>query len=58
VHARAGADARARLISSQRELAIARQAHDPVDALDAARRALRDAEDAKALADFARISPT
>ncbi|MDY0908068.1 hypothetical protein [Microbacterium sp. CFBP9034] len=54
-HARAGADARARLISSQRELAQARQAQDPVAALDAARRAMRDAEDAKALADYSRI---
>ncbi|MGN8553250.1 UNVERIFIED_CONTAM: hypothetical protein OHV15_11765 [Microbacterium sp. SLM126] len=58
VHARAGADARARLISSQHELAAARQAPDPVAALDAARRALRDAEDAKALADYARTSGT
>ncbi|MCW3492933.1 hypothetical protein [Microbacterium sp. SSM24] len=58
VHARAGADARARLISSQRELAAARQAPDPVAALDAARRALRDAEDAKALADYARTGGT
>lgn len=57
VHTRAGADARARLISSQRELAAARQAQDPVAALDAARRALRDAEDAKALADYARTTP-
>ncbi len=57
VHARTSADARARLISSQRELAAARQAQDPVAALDAARRALRDAEDAKALADYARIRP-
>jgi hypothetical protein len=55
VHSRAGADARARVISSQRELAAARQAQDPVAALDAARRALRDAEDAKALADYARL---
>lgn len=55
VHSRAGADARARLISSQRELAAARQAPDPVAALDAARRAMRDAEDAKALADYARL---
>lgn len=52
-HTRAGADARARLISSQLELASARQAPDPVSALDAARRAMRDAEDAKALADYA-----
>ncbi|WP_349425738.1 hypothetical protein [Microbacterium sp. LWS13-1.2] len=52
----AGADARSRLLSAQRELASARQAGDPVAALDAARRALRDAEDAKALADYARLS--
>ncbi|MCP2638360.1 hypothetical protein K0817_017550 [Microbacterium sp. HD4P20] len=49
-HARAGADARSRLLSAQRELAQARQAEDPVAALDAARRAMRDAEDAAALA--------
>lgn len=58
VHSRAGADARSRLISAQHELAAARQADDPVAALDAARRALRDAEDAKALADYARIDRT
>ena len=51
---RAGADARSRLLSAQSELAQARQAQDPVAALDAARRAMRDAEDAKALAEFAR----
>ncbi|WP_431797450.1 hypothetical protein [Microbacterium kunmingense] len=50
---RAGADARARLISAQRDLAAARQAQDPVEALDAARRALRHAEDAQALAQYA-----
>lgn len=55
-HAQAGADARARLIAAQDELARARQADDPVAALDAARRALRDAEDAKALADYARLN--
>lgn len=55
-HARAGADARSRLLSAQHELAQARQAHDPVAALDAARRAMRHAEDAKALADYARLS--
>lgn len=55
-HARAGADARSRLLSAQHELAQARQAQDPVAALDAARRAMRDAEDAKALADYARLS--
>jgi chromosome segregation ATPase len=53
-HAGAGADARSRLMSAQHELALARQAPDPVAALDAARRAMRDAEDAKALADYAR----
>lgn len=53
-HSRAGAPARLRLLSAQRELADARQAPDPVAALDAARRAMRDAEDAKALADFER----
>lgn len=54
-HSRAGIDARSRLLSAQRELAQARQAPDPVSALDAARRAMRDAEDAKALADYARL---
>jgi hypothetical protein len=53
-HSRVGIDARSRLLSAQRELAQARQAPDPVSALDAARRAMRDAEDAKALADYAR----
>lgn len=52
-HARAGADARSRLDSAQRELAASRQAPDPVTALDAARRALRDAGEAKALGDAA-----
>lgn len=51
-HTRAGADARSRLVSAQRELAAARQVQDPVEALDAARRAMRDAEDAQALASF------
>lgn len=55
-HSRAGADARSRLISAQKELANARQAQDPVSALDAARRAIRDAEDAKALADYSTLS--
>lgn len=53
---RSAADARVRLMSAQRELAAARQAQDPVEALDAARRAMRHAEDAKALADYARAS--
>jgi hypothetical protein len=53
-HVRAGADARARLMSAQHELARARQVQDPVAALDAARRAMRDAEDAEALANYAR----
>jgi hypothetical protein len=52
VHVRVGADARARLLSAERELAAARQAPDPVEALDAARRALRHAEDAQALAEY------
>ena len=51
----AGADARVRLSSAQAELAAARSAQDPVAALDAARRALRHAEDAVALADYDRI---
>ncbi|WP_194410102.1 hypothetical protein [Microbacterium cremeum] len=55
-HSQAGADARSRLLSAQHELAQARQTHDPVAALDAARRAMRHAEDAKALADHARLS--
>lgn len=54
-HARSGADARARLTSAQHELAAARQSADPVEALDAARRAMRDAEDARALADHDRL---
>lgn len=48
------ASARLRLLTAQRELAEARQAPDPVSALDAARRAMREAEDAKALADYDR----
>ena len=48
------ASARLRLLTAQRELAEARQAPDPVSALDAARRAMREAEDAKALADYER----
>lgn len=55
IQTRAGADARSRLASAHRELASARQVPDPVEALDAARRAMRDAEDAKALADFDRL---
>jgi hypothetical protein len=55
IQTRAGADARSRLASAQRELASARQVADPVEALDAARRAMRDAEDAKALADYDRL---
>jgi hypothetical protein len=51
-HSRSGADARVRLLSAQAELAGARQSSDPVAALDAARRAMRDAEDAKALATY------
>jgi hypothetical protein len=50
-----GVEARSRLLSAQQQLAAARQAPDPITALDAARRAMRDAEDAKALADFDRL---
>ncbi len=51
-----GADARARLAAAHRELAAAQQtSDDPVGALDAARRASRHAEDASALADYARL---
>ncbi|GAA2980035.1 putative nucleic acid-binding Zn-ribbon protein [Microbacterium terrae] len=53
--ARTGADARARLGAAQHELAAARRAGDPIEALDAARRAMRHAEDAKALADHDRL---
>lgn len=52
----AGADARVRLASAQDELATARQVTDPVEALDAARRAMRHAEDAQALADYDRLT--
>lgn len=55
-HARIGADARVRLASAQAELAQARQAQDPIEALDAARRAMRHAEDAAALADYSRLA--
>lgn len=53
---RVGADARVRLAAAENELAAARQAHDPVAALDSARRAIRHAEDAKALADYDRLN--
>ena len=53
--ATAGADARARLAAAQRELVDARRRTDPVEALDAARRAMRHAEDAQALADYDRL---
>jgi hypothetical protein len=55
-HANAGVEARVRLVSAQRELAAARQQQDPVEALDAARRAIRHAEDATALADYAGLT--
>lgn len=51
----AGADARSRIAAAQAELAKARQAHDPVEALDDARRAMRLAEDAQALASYDRL---
>ncbi|HLT66805.1 MAG TPA: hypothetical protein VKZ73_02955 [Microbacterium sp.] len=45
-------DARVRLDSARREMALARQAQDPIEALDASRRARRDAEDATILAKY------
>jgi len=50
-----GPDARVRLASARDDLARARRATDPVEALDVARRALRHAEDASALADYDRL---
>ncbi|MEN2738597.1 hypothetical protein ABCS02_12465 [Microbacterium sp. X-17] len=47
-----GPSARVRLAAARDELARARQASDPVEALDVGRRALRHAEDAAALADY------
>lgn len=55
-HAHIGADARVRLVLAQRELAAARTSAEPVAALDAARRAIRAAEDAQALADYDRTT--
>ncbi|GAA1723936.1 hypothetical protein [Microbacterium paludicola] len=52
----AGLEARVRLDTARQELADARQMSDPVEALDAARRAIRHAEDAKALADYGRLT--
>ncbi len=55
----AGADARVRLAMAQHELASAREegsTGDPVAALDAARRAIRNTEDAAALADYGAFS--
>ncbi|AQX81512.1 hypothetical protein BWO91_17460 [Plantibacter flavus] len=51
---RVGADARTRLAEAQRQLALAEAAavDDPVEALDAARRASRIAQDADALARY------
>lgn len=55
-HIHPAADARVRLAAAQRELAAAREAADPVEALDAARRAMRHAEDSQALADYDRLT--
>lgn len=52
----AALDVRVRLDAARQELADARQMQDPVTALDAARRAIRHAEDAKALADHHRLA--
>ncbi|WOF23124.1 hypothetical protein N8K70_00215 [Microbacterium betulae] len=51
----ASLDARVRLDAAREELAKARQTADPVEALDDARRAIRHAEDAKALSDHDRL---
>ena len=48
----AGADARTRLNEAERELKLAEAEADPVDALDAARRAVTHARDADALARY------
>ena len=50
--ANTGAEARVRLAAAENAVADARRASDPVAALDAARRALRHADDAKALSDY------
>lgn len=47
-------DAKIRLAAAREELALARNASDVVEALDAARRAIRHAEDAGALVAYAR----
>ncbi len=47
-----GADARTRLREAERELAVAEAEADPVEALDAARRAVTHARDADALARY------
>lgn len=52
----ASLEARVRLDAARAELAQARQTVDPVEALDDARRAIRHAEDAKALADHERAN--
>jgi chromosome segregation ATPase len=54
MHSRAGvgADARTRLREAERELTVAEAAADPVEALDAARRAVTHARDADALARY------
>ncbi|AMB57630.1 hypothetical protein [Microterricola viridarii] len=47
-----GAPARTRLAEAERQLMLAEQESDPVDALDIARRAVRLADDAEALAHY------
>lgn len=49
---RVGAEARTRLSEAQRQLALARAAEDPVEALDTARRAARIAQEASDLAHY------
>jgi len=53
---RVSAGARARLSEAERELAIAEAEADPIEALDAARRAVTNARDADALARFDAMS--
>ena len=50
---RAGVDARTRLAEAERQLMLAESEADPVEALDAARRATTAARDADALARYA-----
>jgi hypothetical protein len=52
---RSGVDARTRLAEAERQLMLAESESDPVEALDAARRATTAARDAEALANYAAL---